>query len=67
MFGFNSNQVQEPKKRTINHVIRRASYCSSQCDGDENMKMNTISPVSDTVWKIGCYKINPSTPSGRAL
>jgi len=21
--------------------------------------------VSDTVWKVGCYKINPSTPSGQ--
>lgn len=20
--------------------------------------------VTDTVWKVGCYKINPSTPSG---
>ena len=21
--------------------------------------------VEDTVWKVGCYKINPSTPSGQ--
>ena len=21
--------------------------------------------MSDTVWKVGCYRINPSTPSGQ--
>ena len=29
------------------------------------MMMMLLQGVSDTVWKVGCYKINPSTPSGQ--
>ena len=25
----------------------------------------TVQGMSDTVWKVGCYRINPSTPSGQ--
>ena len=24
-----------------------------------------VQGMSDTVWKVGCYRINPSTPSGQ--
>ena len=32
-----------------------------------NIFSNVISVqgMSDTVWKVGCYRINPSTPSGQ--
>ena len=64
-----SNQTNgPPNKCTKIHVISTEDLveqeCSSPCDCDDDVKMTTISPVSDTVWKIGCYKINPSTPSG---
>ena len=55
-----------PKINIINKegMVEHHNDCSSPCDCDEHVNMNTVTPVPDTVWKIGCYKINPSTPSG---
>ena len=74
MFGAkvrDSNQTQAPTKCAKINIISNISKdglvehdCPSPCSCDEEVKMNTVTPVPDTVWKIGCYKINPSTPSG---
>ena len=40
---------------------------SSRADDDETDAVTTphMQGMSDTVWKVGCYRINPSTPSGQ--
>jgi hypothetical protein len=70
MFGSkvrDSNQRQVamkcPKINIINKEGMVEPDCPSPIDCDE-VGTNTVTPVPDTVWKIGCYKINPSTPSG---
>ena len=30
-----------------------------------NDTLSMMQGMSDTVWKVGCYRINPSTPSGQ--
>ena len=30
-----------------------------------NDTFSMMQGMSDTVWKVGCYRINPSTPSGQ--
>ena len=30
-----------------------------------NDSLSMMQGMSDTVWKVGCYRINPSTPSGQ--
>ena len=32
---------------------------------DRTSQSHAQQGVEDTVWKVGCYKINPSTPSGQ--
>lgn len=34
-------------------------------DGEGASQSQVQQGVADTVWKVGCYKINPSTPSGQ--
>ena len=75
MFGFNYgfrvrdiNENQDRKKGAKINIISDNGLGEPECDHEEcecedDMKMRTV--VSDTVWKIGCYKINPSTPSGK--
>ena len=75
MFGFNYgfrvrdiNENQDHKKGAKINIISDNGLVDPDCDHEEcecedDMKMRTV--VSDTVWKIGCYKINPSTPSGK--
>ena len=67
MFGIH-NIRDSIHRGTKVHVISKENLlehdCSSPCECDEDMKMTKVGAVSDTIWKIGCYKINPSTPSG---
>ena len=68
-----STQEQIPNSRKKVAILSRANtaenhlHQSGTCDCDEELEdalaVDTAA-VSDTVWKIGCYKINPSTPSG---
>ena len=37
-----------------NYQLSTATNNRTSCQG-----------MSDTVWKVGCYRINPSTPSGQ--
>ena len=37
-----------------NYKLSTATNNRTSCQG-----------MSDTVWKVGCYRINPSTPSGQ--
>ena len=34
-------------------------------NGHRNDSLSMMQGMSDTVWKVGCYRINPSTPSGQ--
>ena len=41
--------------------------CGSECSCDERSIISTQKGLTDTVWKAGCYKINPTTKSGSYL
>ena len=40
--------------------------CSSTCSCEEEPMTGMQKGVTDTVWKAGCYKINPTTQSGES-
>ena len=67
MFGIH-NIRESIKRGTKVHVISKGNFvehdCTPPCECSDELKMTKVGAVSDTIWKIGCYKINPSTPSG---
>ena len=49
----------------VNYKVEDACSLPGSCDEDEKSATNlTRLPVSETVWRIGWYKIDPSTTSG---
>ena len=64
MFGITSITRNNSKINVISKDNLTDADCSSPGESDEDMKITKFGAVSDTIWKIGCYKINPSTPNG---
>ena len=72
----NSNQNNVHPKENIpseNHtkvgIVKEKSkeqddQCASTCSCEEESITGMEQGVTDTVWKAGCYKINPTTQSG---
>ena len=67
MFGITSITRNNSKINVISKDNLTDADCSSPGESDEDMKITKFGAVSDTIWKIGCYKINPSTPNGNLL
>ena len=44
--------------------IKTDSAIAADNEGSNNT-LSMMQGMSDTVWKVGCYRINPSTPSGQ--
>ena len=72
MKSMNSNkvyttQIQSPAEcltKAISKDIGDEAECGSECSCDERSIISTQKGLTDTVWKAGCYKINPTTKSG---
>ena len=45
-------------------VGKNEDHSESECD-IESEQQRRQNEKTDTAWKIGCYKINPSTPLGK--
>ena len=67
-------QLQVPSNRkriaivSTNNMSTGDHHSTTREGDNEEINHNpTLPPVSDTVWRIGCYQINPSTPSGNIL
>ena len=65
MFGITNIRHSNTKVHVISKDNLIEHECTSPCEcDDQGYEMTKVGAVSDTIWKIGCYKINPSTPSG---
>ena len=65
MFGITNIRHNNTKVHVISKDNLIEHECTSPCEcDDQGYEMTKVGAVSDTIWKIGCYKINPSTPSG---
>ena len=53
--------------KAISQDIGDESECGSECSCDDRSIISTQQGLTDTVWKAGCYKINPTTKSGSYL
>ena len=53
--------------KAISKDIGDEAECGSECSCDERSIISTQKGLTDTVWKAGCYKINPTTKSGSYL
>ena len=66
-----SSQIQEADKRAkipANQIDVPTDNidCKTLGYGDDpETESQTTRELEDTVWKIWCYKINPSTPAGK--
>ena len=65
-----TNRIQSPAEcltKAISKDIGDEAECGSECSCDERSIISTQKGLTDTVWKAGCYKINPTTKSGSYL
>ena len=65
-----TNRIQSPAEcltKAISKDIGDEAECGSECSCDERSIISTQKGLTDTVWKAGCYKINPTTKSGAYL
>ena len=61
----NQNQIRcQPSGSNSDTISNDEEECSSTCNCDEKSENEVQNGVIDTVWKVGCYKINPTTQSG---
>ena len=75
----NSNQNNVHPKENVpsdNHTTvtkvkeknkEQDGQCASTCSCEEESSIGMEQGVTDTVWKAGCYKINPTTQSGNEV
>ena len=52
--------LYDHNKLRSNYAERRQTVKQSQ-----QLTVGCVQGMSDSVWKVGCYRINPSTPSGQ--
>ena len=72
--SYNQTQISGIKPRNRNHEPENGSKagtfgkeeeeCSSTCHCEEKSENEVQNGVIDTVWRVGCYKINPTTLAG---
>ena len=66
------NQIQPQKNESPENDTKVApmgdgeNECPSECSCEEQSSEGVHKGVTDTVWKAGCYKINPTTQSGNS-
>ena len=59
----NNTKVALVRKKSKEH--KEDDQCASTCSCEEESITGMEQGVTDTVWKAGCYKINPTTQSGK--
>ena len=66
----NTKPPENPIKVTViaknGTSTHNENECSSTCSCEEEPMTGMQKGVTDTVWKAGCYKINPTTQSGES-
>ena len=59
-------EPSEAGSRSCNATSSRSdSDWRSTLDNNDNQSRSDISSVTESVWTVGCYKINPTTTSGQ--
>ena len=61
----NNTKVALVRKKSKEH--KEDDQCASTCSCEEESITGMEQGVTDTVWKAGCYKINPTTQSGKCI
>ena len=60
-----SGAAKTPTANAGNNAADQQAPANENNGEDGECQAQVQQGVADTVWKVGCYKINPSTPSGQ--